>query len=119
MVVTIALDSSVLFDTGKSVLKPDARTDLHEAAQRVKKFTGASVLVSGHTDNVGPATSNQVLSEQRAAAVKDYSVTQEGIVGDTLTTRGFGSTQPVDDNTTETGRARNRRVDVVITPKSR
>jgi len=115
-IVTIALDSSVLFDTGKSVLKPDARTDLHEAAQRVKKFAGASVLISGHTDNVGSAASNQALSKQRAAAVKDYFITQEGIAADTLTTKGFGSTQPVADNTTDTGRARNRRVDVVITP---
>jgi len=116
-VVTIALDSSVLFDTGKSVLKPDARTNLHEAAQRVKKFAGASVLISGHTDNVGSAASNQALSRQRAAAVKDYFVTQEGIAADTLATKGFGNTQPVADNTTDTGRARNRRVDVVITPK--
>lgn len=116
-VVTIALDSSVLFDTGKAVLKPGARDELHEAAERVKKFPGAAVLVSGHTDNVGSDASNQALSQRRAAAVKDYFVSREGIAAASLVTKGFGSTQPVADNGTDAGRARNRRVDVVITPK--
>ena len=116
-VITIALDASVLFDTGKAVLKPESRDTLHEAAERVKKFAGASVLVSGHTDDVGSDASNQALSERRAAAVKDYFVGTEGIDADALATKGFGSTQPVADNGTDAGRARNRRVDVVITPK--
>lgn len=116
-VITIALDASVLFDTGKAMLKPEARQTLHEAAERVKKFSGAAVLVSGHTDTVGSDASNQALSERRAAAVKDYFVGSEGIDAGALATRGFGSTQPVADNGTDAGRARNRRVDVVITPK--
>ena len=116
-VITIALDSSVLFDTGKAVLKPEARDTLHEAAERVKKFAGAAVLVSGHTDDVGSDASNQALSERRAAAVKDYFVGTEDIDAGALATKGFGSTQPVADNGTDAGRARNRRVDVVITPK--
>ena len=115
--ITIALDSSVLFDTGKAVLKPEARETLHEAAQRVKKFAGASVLVSGHTDNVGSDASNQALSQRRAAAVKAYFVAEEGIAADALVTKGFGSAQPVADNGSDAGRARNRRVDVVITPR--
>jgi len=116
-VITIALDSSVLFDTGKSELKAEARDTLHEAAERVKKFAGASVLISGHTDNVGSDASNQALSERRARAVKAYFVDREGIATEALVTKGFGSTQPVADNATDAGRARNRRVDVVITPK--
>ena len=116
-VITIALDSSVLFDTGKSVLKPEAQAQLHEAAERVKKFPGASVLVSGHTDSTGTATGNATLSRARAEAVRDRFVGQEGVAAASLTTQGFGSTQPVDDNGSEAGRARNRRVDVVITPK--
>lgn len=55
----------------------------------------------------------------RAAAVKDYLVRAEGVAGDTLLTRGLGSSQPVADNDSETGRARNRRVDVVITPTAK
>lgn len=116
-VITIALDSSVLFDTGKAVIKPEARKELHEAAERVKKFAGAGVLISGHTDDVGSKAMNQALSTARAAAVKDFLVSQEGIAADSLTTQGFGSSQPVADNDTDAGRSRNRRVDVVISPK--
>lgn len=116
-VITIALDSSVLFDTGKSTIKPEARKELHEAAERVRKFAGAGVLISGHTDNVGSRASNQALSTARAVAVKDYLVGEEGIAADSLATQGFGSSQPVADNDTDAGRWRNRRVDVVINPR--
>jgi outer membrane protein OmpA-like peptidoglycan-associated protein len=118
-VVTIALDSAVLFDTGKAVLKPEARQTLHEAAERVKKFADAAVMVSGHTDNVGTEAGNQALSDKRAAAVKDYFVSLEGVPAAGLAVKGYGKSQPVADNTTEEGRARNRRVDVVITPKGK
>jgi outer membrane protein OmpA-like peptidoglycan-associated protein len=114
--IAIALDAAVLFDTGKSALKPEAQATLHEAATRVKKFAGARVEISGHTDTVGSAAANQALSEARAAAVKAWFVDREGIAARTLSTRGYGSTQPVADNATDAGRARNRRVDVQITP---
>ena len=114
--VTIALDSAVLFDTGKSELKPEAKQTLHEAAERVKKFMGASVMISGHTDNVGNEASNKTLSEKRAAAVRDYFVANESVSAAGLTVKGFGKSQPVADNGSEQGRARNRRVDVVIKP---
>lgn len=117
--VTIALDSAVLFDTGKAVLKPEARETLHEAATRVRKFSDAAVLISGHTDNVGNAVSNQALSDQRAAAVKAWFVGEEQLSANTLTAKGFGKSQPVADNGNDAGRARNRRVDVVITPKDK
>lgn len=114
--VTIALDSAVLFDTGKSDLKPEAKQTLHEAAERVKKFKGASVMISGHTDNVGNEASNKTLSEKRAAAVKEYFVATESVPAAGLSVKGFGKSQPVADNGSEQGRARNRRVDVVIKP---
>jgi outer membrane protein OmpA-like peptidoglycan-associated protein len=117
--ITIALDAAVLFDTGKSVLKPAARQTLHEAAERVKKFTDAPVSISGHTDNVGSDSSNQVLSEQRASAVQQYFVSQEGVPASRLTAKGFGESQPIADNGTEEGRARNRRVEIVISPKNK
>jgi outer membrane protein OmpA-like peptidoglycan-associated protein len=116
-VITIALDSSVMFDTGKYAIRPEAQQVLAEAAARIRKFEGASVLVSGHTDNVGSEASNQKLSSDRAAAVKDYLVKQGGVAAETLRTQGFGASQPVADNGSDAGRARNRRVDVVITPK--
>lgn len=117
-VITIALDASVLFDTGKSEIKPEASQQLHEAAERIRKFPGAAVAISGHTDSVGSAASNQKLSEARAAAVKAYFVGKEGMDADRLATQGFGSTQPVADNATDAGKARNRRVDVTITPNT-
>jgi outer membrane protein OmpA-like peptidoglycan-associated protein len=116
--VTIALDAAALFDSGKAVLKPEARNALHEAAERVRKFGDAAVAISGHTDNVGSDRANQLLSEQRAQAVREYLVSQEGIAASRLSARGYGKTQPVADNGTEAGRARNRRVDVVIAARS-
>ncbi|MES2318952.1 MAG: OmpA family protein [Pseudomonadota bacterium] len=114
--VIIALDAAVLFDSGKADLKPEARQTLHEAAERVKKFKNAAVIISGHTDNVGKDGANMTLSEKRAAAVKAYFVSIESVPAAGLSVKGFGKSQPVADNTSEQGRARNRRVDVVITP---
>ena len=113
--LTIALDAAVLFDTGKAELKPEAKQTLREAAERVKKFQGASVMLSGHTDNVGKPASNKILSEKRAAAVRDYFVSTESVPAAGLMVKGFGMSQPVADNGSESGRARNRRVEVVIT----
>lgn len=115
--ITIALNEKVMFDTGKSVLKPESRQTLHEAATRVKKFAAATVTIAGHTDNVGGDAANLKLSQDRAAAVRDYFVKDEGIAAARLGAKGFGKSQPVDVNTTAEGRARNRRVEVVITPK--
>jgi outer membrane protein OmpA-like peptidoglycan-associated protein len=115
--IAIALDAAVLFDSGASVLKPEARKTLDEAAARVKKFADAPVVISGHTDSVGNDAANQLLSENRAAAVRDYFVNLAAVPAGRLSTKGYGKTQPVADNKTEEGRARNRRVDVLITPK--
>ncbi len=114
--LVIALDAAVMFDTGSSVLKTDARKTLHEAADRVKKFVDAPVAISGYTDNVGSDTSNQILSASRAAAVQAYFQT-EGIAQSRMSVKGYGKAQPVADNATEEGRARNRRVEVLISPK--
>lgn len=117
-IITIALDASVLFDTGKSDIKPEASQQLREVAERIRKFDGAAVAISGHTDNVGGAAINQALSRARAESVKAWLVSQGGLVADTLTTQGFGSTQPIADNASDAGKARNRRVDVTITPRA-
>ena len=72
-------------------------------------------MLSGHTDNVGKPASNKILSEKRAAAVRDYFVSTESVPAAGLMVKGFGMSQPVADNGSESGRARNRRVEVVIT----
>jgi outer membrane protein OmpA-like peptidoglycan-associated protein len=111
--VTIALNEKVLFDFGKSVLKPEAQQTLHEAAQRVKKTTN-KVLIAGYTDNVGGDGFNTKLSLDRATAVRDYFVQNEAIDPSRLDVKGLGKAQPVGDNATDEGRARNRRVEVVF-----
>lgn len=116
--ITIALDAAALFDTGKAVIKPEAKVALHEAAERIKKFANAPVAIAGHTDNVGKDAANQTLSEQRAQAVRDYLSAQEGVTAARMTARGHGKTQPVADNATDAGRARNRRVDIVISART-
>lgn len=115
--VTIALDAAVLFDTGSAALKPEAKKALDEAAARVKKYADVPVTISGHTDSVGNDTSNQKLSENRAASVREYFVKEAGVPAARLSIKGFGKSKPVADNGTDAGRARNRRVEVQFTPK--
>jgi outer membrane protein OmpA-like peptidoglycan-associated protein len=105
--------SDVLFDTAKSSLRPLAREKLAKVAGIVSGHPGLRLDVEGHTDSVGGDEYNQRLSEQRGASVRDY-LTQEGMAPGSVTTRGFGKTQPVASNDTAQGRQRNRRVELVI-----
>jgi outer membrane protein OmpA-like peptidoglycan-associated protein len=105
--------SDVLFDTGKSSLRPLAREKLSKVAGIVSGHTGLKLDVEGHTDSVGGDEYNQELSEQRGASVRDY-LTQQGMSVSSVTTRGFGKTQPVASNDTAEGRQQNRRVELVI-----
>ena len=103
----------ILFETGKSELKPESRPVLKEIASTMKKYGDLKILIEGHTDNVGSAASNLALSDGRAAAVKAALVSEYGVAGDRLTTKGFGDTKPAAPNATPAGRAQNRRVEVV------
>ena len=105
--------SDVLFDSAKFSLRPEAREKLARVAGVVSGHPGLRLDVEGHTDNVGSDAYNQQLSEQRGSAVRDY-LAQQGMKQDSLTTRGFGKTQPVASNDTATGRQQNRRVELVI-----
>ena len=80
----------------------------------MKKFAGTPVVISGHTDSVGDDASNLRLSQRRAEAVRDYFVQQAGIDAKLLSVKGHGEAQPIADNGTEAGRARNRRVEVLV-----
>ncbi len=105
--------SDVLFDTGKYTLRPLAREKLAKVAGIVSGHPGLRLDVEGHTDSVGGDEYNQRLSEQRGTAVRDY-LTQEGMPGNSVTTKGFGEAQPVASNDTAKGRQQNRRVELVI-----
>lgn len=114
----LSLDGAVLFDTGQSTLKPTARAAIDALLPRIRGYgAGARVDVEGHTDDVGDATSNQALSEARAAAVATYLATALGVPADQVGRVGHGETRPVAPNDGEAGRARNRRVDILVRPE--
>ena len=104
---------SIQFDTGKATLKPESSSMLDQVVALLKQDQSLKLEVQGHTDNVGAAAANLKLSQDRAAAVKDYLVTAGGIAAARLTTAGLGDTKPVAPNTTDDGRAQNRRVELV------
>jgi outer membrane protein OmpA-like peptidoglycan-associated protein len=105
--------SDVLFDTAKFSLRPEAREKLAKVAGIVSGHPGLRLDVEGHTDNVGGDDYNQELSEQRGSAVREY-LTHEGMAAGSVTTKGFGKTQPIATNDTAAGRQQNRRVELVI-----
>ena len=79
-------------------------------------FPGATLSIEGHTDAYGSDSTNLTLSEQRAEAVKNYLVNEGEMDALRLTSVGYGESQPVANNETTEGRAKNRRIDIVITP---
>jgi outer membrane protein OmpA-like peptidoglycan-associated protein len=105
--------SDVLFDTGKFSLRPEAREKLAKVAGIVAGHPGLTLAVEGHTDSVGRDDYNQQLSEQRGGSVRDYLIAQ-GMGGSSVSSKGFGKTQPVASNETAAGRQQNRRVELVI-----
>ena len=105
--------SDVLFDTAKFSLRPGAREKLAKVAGIISGHPGLRLEVEGHTDNVGGDEYNQLLSEHRGTSVRDY-LTQNGIPEASVTTKGFGKTQPVASNDTSAGRQQNRRVELVV-----
>jgi outer membrane protein OmpA-like peptidoglycan-associated protein len=105
--------SDVLFDTAKYTLRPVAREKLAKVAGIISSHPGLRLDVEGHTDSVGNDDYNQRLSEQRGESVRDY-LTQEGMATGSVSTKGFGKTQPVASNETSEGRQQNRRVELVI-----
>jgi outer membrane protein OmpA-like peptidoglycan-associated protein len=105
--------SDVLFDFGKYTLKPEAREKLAKVSGIILGHPGLTLQVEGYTDNVGSEQFNQKLSEQRAGAVRDYLVSQ-GIKDTDVTAQGFGMSNPIASNATADGRAKNRRVQIVV-----
>lgn len=101
----------VNFATASDQLTPAAKAILKDVAQVLKQVGSARFEVAGHTDNVGGKTENRQLSERRAISVKRYLV-ELGVPSDILSARGYGETQPLRANSSEAGRAENRRVEL-------
>ncbi len=109
--VTYAADA--FFDFDKAVLKPEGRAKLDDLVGKVKGINLEVIIAVGHTDSVGSDTYNQKLSVRRAEAVKAYLVSK-GIEKNRVYTEGKGEKQPVADNKTAEGRAKNRRVEIEV-----
>ena len=103
----------VNFELDSEVLTPDSKGVLDGVARALGAQKDVKVVIGGHTDNTGTAPHNEVLSQQRAEAVRQYLIGQ-GIEPDRMTVQGFGATQPVATNDNEEGRAANRRVEFKI-----
>jgi OOP family OmpA-OmpF porin len=109
--VTFAADT--FFDFDKAVLKPEGKAKLDDLTSKIKNITLEVIIAVGHTDAVGSDAYNQKLSLRRAEAVKAYMVSK-GIEANRVYTEGKGEKQPVADNKTAEGRAKNRRVEIEV-----
>ena len=103
----------VQFATGTANLSASAREGLARFAGIVASYPGLRFLVEGHTDDTGTLATNNELSLRRAIAVRDYLIGQ-GVAASTIDVAGLGPSRPVADNSTADGRARNRRVEIVL-----
>lgn len=108
--------SDILFDVDKASLKSDLKTSLARVAGILSVYQELNVSVEGHTDNTGSEEHNLKLSEQRAQNVLQFLV-EQGIDAKRLSSKGYGMSKPVADNSTKEGRQKNRRVDLVIKDK--
>lgn len=104
------------FETGKSVLKPESQEQLKNIAEILKAFPKVSIKLGGYTDNTGDVKENLMLSNERAASVKS-ELEKLGVSAQRLESEGYGQEHPVADNTTEEGRALNRRISIRVLSK--
>ena len=105
--------ADVLFDFGKYDLKPDAKIKLAKLAGIIQAHPGLNLAIEGHTDNIGSDEANMKLSQQRGDTVRDFLV-EQGLGADTVTAVGLGKAEPVADNSTNEGRQKNRRVEIIV-----
>jgi outer membrane protein OmpA-like peptidoglycan-associated protein len=103
----------ILFDINKATLKSDAQVALAKLAGIVSLFPNINLRIEGYTDSTGSDELNDRLSRDRAASVRSFLVSQ-GIGGDRMTTEGYGKRYPIADNSTVQGRAKNRRVEIIL-----
>lgn len=118
IVVTFDESSGVYFDTNKYNINSASQQSLNKLISVFKEYPDTNILVVGHTDSQGAEDYNMTLSKNRAYAVTNY-LSSNGISSGRLTTNWFGETQPMHDNSTAEGRAKNRRVNVAILPNEK
>ncbi|MES2429637.1 MAG: OmpA family protein [Bacteroidota bacterium] len=105
---------NIFFDTKMSDLKPESLVELNKVIQLMNDNPKLTILITGHTDNVGKASDNLVLSNNRATSVTNYLLASRQIAKNRIQNKGLGATQPIADNTVEAGRAINRRTELSV-----
>jgi len=119
-VITIQLQGEVLFDFGKSKIRPASETTLEKVAAVLKQFPDGRIAIVGHTDSVGSAETNLAVSKARAAAVREWLATKGGLGEKQIAVEGHGEAQPIapnamaDGTDNPAGRQKNRRVEIKI-----
>jgi outer membrane protein OmpA-like peptidoglycan-associated protein len=106
----------LVFETGSDQLRPESQAQLNDVAAILKDCRTIRLKIAGYTDNVGPADTNLRLSRNRANAVM-FELIRRGVSPDSLTAEGYGQEFPIADNTTAEGRAKNRRVAMLVTQR--
>ncbi|WP_237584770.1 MULTISPECIES: OmpA family protein [Proteus] len=114
----VTLDSLALFASGQYKLKNEATKVLVDALINIKAKPGWLIVISGYTDNTGNPDLNQKLSLKRAEAVRDWMIKTSDIAPSCFAVQGYGQHQPIADNSTLDGRARNRRVEIRLIPQA-
>jgi outer membrane protein OmpA-like peptidoglycan-associated protein len=107
------IPNDISFDTGSAAIKPQLRSVLDPFANSLRDDPSARLMIVGHTDNTGSDAVNNPLSVERAHSVRDYLVTR-GVAASRVETAGRGEREPIADNATEAGRAKNRRVEIFL-----
>jgi OOP family OmpA-OmpF porin len=107
---TLEINLEILFDTAKTEIKDEYLWQVQKLADALNQYANTVVHIQGHTDSQGSDALNQKLSQGRADSVKAALVTKFGIAPERVTAKGYGESQPIADNTTAEGRAKNRRV---------
>ena len=113
--IVLNMPSNVTFAFDSSAIRPEFQGTLGEVGQTLAQYEQTYVDVVGHTDSTGPEDYNQSLSERRARSVADY-ISARGVIPPRINIGGYGETQPIADNATNSGRQQNRRVEIYIRP---
>ena len=112
--ITVTLKNDILFEVGSAELSEASKKTLTDLNRVLKKYPENIIVVKGYTDSTGTVAYNQTLSEQRAKAVYDF-ILENGLKTSSLKYKGLGVNNPIADNNTAAGRAKNRRVELDIT----
>ncbi len=119
IIITFDENSGVFFETNKYNINTASQESLNKLAGILVEYPDTIILVIGHTDSVGAEDYNMTLSKNRANSVTNYFINNKGLKSNRFTTNWFGEQKPLHDNNTANGRAKNRRVNIVLLPNDK